>query len=401
MVLQIVGGTYIEKCLFPEWNEVFGSGLRAALAAKALGADVAFHTYAGSDSLPTLASRAEIAGVCLYPVETDLAVGFEYVHGLSTPLITPAPGLIRHERPLEAKGDAVLRFGFMEGDAVVNGGRVVYDPQNPYLPETYHKNGSRADHLAMVCNRAEAWLLTNEREPQKAAETLRAKEACEVVVVKCGSHGCVVCEADGIAHIPAFKTDFVWPIGSGDVFAGTFAKVWAADGASAVDAARLASRAVAFYCSTMTLDFADPRFAAFDPKPFIPADERKPASVYLAGPFFSMSQNWLIEEAFRALEGQQLRVFSPLHHVGRGRADEVYDKDIGGLEKADLVFACVDGLDSGTIFEIGYAAARGKRVIAFVQNERPEDLKMLEGAGCLLERDFVTAIYRTYWLARG
>lgn len=111
-----------------------------------------------------------------------------------------------------------------------------------------------------------------------------------------------------------------------------------------------------------------------------------------------MSQNWLIEQALEALESQNFKVFSPLHHVGRGSAAQVYDKDIRGLRECDLVFACVDGLDSGTIFEIGFARALDIPVVAFVQNETPEDLKMLEGSGCLLERDFVTAIYKAYWL---
>jgi sugar/nucleoside kinase (ribokinase family) len=400
MKLQIAGGTYLEKCLFPEWHELFGSGLRGALAVKALGGDVVYHTYVGPESLPTLESRTAEAGIELRCNQTPGTVSFDYTHGLSTPLIGPTPNFIKKNPPLNIKGDAILRFGFMEGDAVVAGDRVVYDPQNPYNPDAFSTNESVANELAIVCNRAEGFLLTGEKEPERIAEALREKESCAVAVIKCGSHGCVIAGKDDVIQIPAFKTNHVWPIGSGDVFASVFAKIWAVDRQSPQEAARMASLATAFYCESMTLDFGSAAFNAFNPDPFHPNKNRKSALIYLAGPFFSMSQNWLIEESFYALQSQHLDVFSPLHHVGRGSATEVYPADIGGLDKCDLVFACVDGLDSGTIFEIGYAVAKGKKVVAFVQNETPEDLKMLEGARCLLERDFVTAIYKTYWLAK-
>ena len=61
------------------------------------------------------------------------------------------------------------------------------------------------------------------------------------------------------------------------------------------------------------------------------------------------------------------------------------------------MFAVVDGLDSGTLFEVGYAIAQNKKVIAFVQNEGEESLKMLEGSNCIIEKDLTTAIYKTYW----
>lgn len=397
MRLRVAGGTYLEKCLFPEWHELYGSGLRAALAANSLGAQVAFHTYISKDNEATLFSRAGLASVELLSLPTPVTVKFEYVHGLSTPHIWPVP--LPQNEPLKIEDEAILRFGFMEGDAIVSGERVVYDPQNPFQPIAFSKNGSIAQQLAIVCNRAEGRILTGEPQPEKMAAVLREREKCAVAVIKCGSHGCVVADESGVKHVPSYKTDFVWPIGSGDVFASVFAFHWALNKQAAVEAATLASRATAFYCERMSLDFYGKAFENFKPEPFHTRANSKPPFVYLAGPFFSMSQNWLIEEAYRALEGQGLRVFSPLHHVGRGSAAEVYGKDIEGLEKSDIVFACVDGLDSGTIFEIGYAVAKGKLAVAFVQNERPEDLKMLEGARCLLEKDFVTSIYKTYWLA--
>lgn len=396
-MLEVVGGTYLERCLYPEWDALFGSGLRAALAVRTLGAEATLHTYVSGIDLPALKARTVVGGIKIHPHEVKRTVAFEYFHGLSTPVITPPPHVITKAKPIKLTAANVLQYGFIEGDAIVHGESVVYDPQSPQQPVLFNGNGSTAGRLAIVCNRTEGRLLTNERNPRQMADALIKSQGCEAVVVKCGSHGCFVSEGGSTSEIPAFRTDHVWPIGSGDVFAAVFAKSWAVDRFSAFDAAELASKATAFFCNTKSLDFPPDFPSSFKFPPIHPKFGTK--SVYLAGPFFSMSQNWLIEQAYEALRGQGLTVFSPLHHVGRGSASEVYEKDIKGLENCDIVFACCDGLDSGTVFEVGYAIAQKKPVVVFVQNETPEDLKMFEGSQCVMERDFVTAIYKTYWLA--
>jgi nucleoside 2-deoxyribosyltransferase len=369
------------------------------VAVKSLGTDVKFHTYVGSRDILTLRARAATNGIELeIHAEATATILFDYFHGLSTPVIEPAPHLIRKLAPFELNAACILRFGFMEGDAIVHGKRVVYDPQSPHSPILFRDNGSTAEQLAIVSNRSEGRLLTGKDDPHEIAKTLAASQGCAAVVIKCGSHGCIVCDDGNAAHVPAFKTEKVWPIGSGDVFASAFAKFWAVDGRTARESAELASKATAHFCGTKSLQFPQDFPASFQLAPIRPR-EGPAKSVYLAGPFFSMSQNWLIEQSLEALRGQGLRVFSPLHHVGRGSAASVYKKDIQGIIDCDIVFACVDGLDSGTIYEVGYARCLKKPVVAFVQNETPEDLKMLEGGECVLEEDFVTAIYKTYWLA--
>jgi len=398
-MLHVAGGTYLERCLFPEWHELFGSGLRASLAVKNLGAPVTLHTYLARRDELTLRAKAASNGIEVnIRAEISATVGFDYFHGLSTPVIAPPPQLIRQADAFELTEDCILRFGFMEGDAVVHGKMVVYDPQSPQSPVLFRDNGSSAEKLAIVSNRTEGRLLTGRRDPNEIAAALFESQRCSAVVIKCGSHGCIVCEDGKTTQVPAFKTDKVWPIGSGDVFASAFSKFWALDHKTAAESAELASKATAYFCGTKSLLFPADFPASFALPPISPRSGA-PKRVYLAAPFFSMSQNWLVEQALEALSSQGLSVFSPLHHVGRGAANQIYDKDIAGLRESDIVFACVDGLDSGTIFEIGFAVSLGKPVVAFVQNEPPEDLKMLEGGGCLLEKDFVTAIYKTYWLA--
>jgi nucleoside 2-deoxyribosyltransferase len=112
-----------------------------------------------------------------------------------------------------------------------------------------------------------------------------------------------------------------------------------------------------------------------------------------------MAQRRLVNEARRALAQQGIAVFSPLHDVGHGSADEVVPADLDALRDCAAVFAIVDGVDAGTLFEVGYATARGTPVVAFVQNEHAEALKMLEGSDCTICDDFTSAVYRTVWAA--
>jgi nucleoside 2-deoxyribosyltransferase len=92
-------------------------------------------------------------------------------------------------------------------------------------------------------------------------------------------------------------------------------------------------------------------------------------------------------------------VFSPYHDVGIGAAEDVVPQDIEALDECQAVLAIVDGADAGTLFEVGYARAKGIRVIAIAENESAEPLKMLRGTGCEVHSDLTTAVYRAAWAA--
>jgi nucleoside 2-deoxyribosyltransferase len=92
-------------------------------------------------------------------------------------------------------------------------------------------------------------------------------------------------------------------------------------------------------------------------------------------------------------------VFSPYHDVGLGTAEDVVEKDLEGVRDCDVLFAIGDGLDSGTIYEIGYARALNKSVVFYAENESAQDKKMIEGSDCRISDDYVSAIYRMVWEA--
>ncbi len=405
-MITIAGGVYVEHCVEPAWEQLFGSGGRAAAALTELCGSVSLATYIADEDRPALGLLATTFGFDVQATSIPDTVSFYYYHGLSEPRIWPPLHLIQQASPLTIETPNILRFGFIEGDAVVKGKSVVYDPQSAYNPRPFHENGSTADRLAIVANVGECISLTKGSRTEPAIDhlgkTLLAAESAEVVVIKRGGFGVTVVTSSETRSLPAFRTERVWPIGSGDVFAAVFAYHWMIEGSDVFDAARLASLSTAHYCQTTALPISPDVIKTFSPSPVIPGTGNFPMEhnhVYLAGPFFTMAERWLIDQSRRHLSEQRFQVFSPFHDVGYGTAAEVVPTDIEAIKKSDLVFAVVDGLDSGTLFEVGYARALEKPVVAFVQNETAQSLKMLQGTQCEIVDDFASAIYRVTWTA--
>lgn len=394
--IHVVGGLYRERCMRPDWREIYGSAGRAASAIAALGGKAHLHGYADTVANETFAQRGAFEGYALDITSVNEAVAFHYVHGLATPTLSvPA---IPHSS-LTVSHDNVVRFGMLEGDAVVHAKFAVYDPQNVLMPEHFAENGSTASHLALVLNRYEAEVLSQMRAtPAEMAKKLAADSSAEVVIIKMGPQGALVFANGSCSQIPAYRTQRVWKIGSGDTFVASFAHYWMS-GKAPVEAARLASLATAFYCEHQ--GFASQhQLQSFTPEP-LKLSERCQAGyrprVYLAGPFFTLAQLWLVEQAREQLQALGLDVFSPYHDVGHGSALDIATKDLGAIDDSDILFAICDGLDSGTMYEIGHARCKGKPVVMYCENEPDNHLKMMVGAGCRLSDDYVSAIYQTLW----
>jgi nucleoside 2-deoxyribosyltransferase/sugar/nucleoside kinase (ribokinase family) len=398
-MIVVVGGTYRERCVQPRWDALYGSAGRAA-AALSYVHDTQLVTYVGDDSrreLEVLARTCGAAGFNLDAHTIPATISFDYVHPLSVPVIQPPPQLLKHAAPLAARGDVVLRFGMMEATAVVEGDRVVYDPQSAYAPEPFRKNGSVAGSLAIVANGYEVQLMTSDVDPERGGRAILATEGAEVVVVKRGSLGAMVLTAKGARFdVPAYRTPSVFSIGSGDMFAAAFTLFWAVESLPPAEAAELASRATARYCASQAVELL-PK-AALSVLPYT-ALAPKSGKVYLAGPFFTLPERWLIEEARTHLRAMHLDVFSPVHDVGLGPADKIAKADLAGLDGCDRVLAIIDSADPGTLFEVGYARALGKPVVALTETLTEEKKKMFAGSGCTCTDDFATALYLTAWAA--
>ena len=75
--------------------------------------------------------------------------------------------------------------------------------------------------------------------------------------------------------------------------------------------------------------------------------------------------------------------------------------DLFGLEQSGVVIALLDGLDPGTVFEVGYARAKGIPVVVVAESVNPELLTMIIGSGCEVTTDLSTGIYAVCWHLMG
>ncbi len=305
MSLTIVGGVYAERTTFPASEVIYGSGGRAAAALGRLDPGRKLVTCVGANARGQVEYHVKkvwsIEDVRMFPAPE--IVSFSYRHGLSNPRILPTRLPFSGLECEVIEDQKILQFGMLEGPVVVHGERVIFDPQNPESPETFSAHGSTAASLAYVLNATEVRRLAGRDDLREACRVLQENEEAAVVVVKRGPLGVLVCGEAGFAEVPAYETPRVYPIGSGDVFAAVFAEAWATRGMEAAEAARHASRAAAKYCATSALPIPEDFFEA-EQKEFPKVEVNRTPSeslVYLAGPFFTMAELWLVEEARDAL----------------------------------------------------------------------------------------------------
>ena len=392
--MKVVGGVYSEYCYHPAWHQIFGSGGRGAAALTRLGvADVTLSTCIADTVVKSVYATLLPFGLEIDRVSAPEHYEFRYTHPLTEPVLNPFPPKPATYRDVVVAKN-VLAYGMLEGLPKIEAQSLVYDPQSEsdtILPQTFAPGAKR---LALVLNERELSRLTAQLALARPGPELLTKIGAEVVVAKLGPFGCTVIDHSGVAPVPVFPTTSVFKIGSGDVFSAAFAKFWSLDGLSPLEAAHKASLCTALYCDTRSLD----ALSDIDKCQFKPASRRIEPTVYLAGPFFSLSQRILIEEARRSLIALGARVFSPLHDVGTDSDPlTIAEEDLKGLESSTVVLALIPDLDPGTIFEIGFARARNIPVVAYGEGIKNEHLTMLIGSGCLCVEDFCSALYNAVW----
>ena len=386
-MIHVVGGAYFERCLFPAWNQLYGSGGRGAALLSQAGEETAFHTYSSDSALPFLETIGATYGFDVAATRSDVTFSFEYVHPLAVPNTIPhRPDMLQPY--LKVSKDFVLRFGMIEGDAEIQADTAVYDPQSAFSPQEFAANGSSATRLAVIMNAYEASNVYRTSNVDECLERMLA--VADVAIVKRGIRGALVATASSRDEVPAYSASGAFSIGSGDVFSAAFFYFWAIRELDACEASNLASLAVASYVESKALPLLDPDLLSKPSRSVIVSDAG--AKVYLAGPFFNLPQRWLVTEARIQLRIHGLEVLSPFHDVGIGDADDVAPRDIEMLRRADKVLAIVDGSDEGTIFEVGFARALGIPVICYAQTLSEDQLKMMRGTGCQIVDDFAYAV---------
>jgi hypothetical protein len=388
----VVGGTYRELCARPSRDEMFGSGLRAAAAVAALDPDVELVSAIDADSKLAASIVAHEHGVRTRFVSRNEPVEFSYFTPLSSPSISGR--LARLAEPIEAVTDSALVFGMVEAGSInVKADRLVFDPQRPRELTSLELEGLIADRTAIILNRVEASAVTGGMAPPEAARSISELYRAEVVVVKRGAQGAVVYHEGKVTEVGVFPTLSVFPIGSGDAFAAGFAWAWMVKNVEPVLAARIGSLSAAIWCGTETLPLPP---SVADLQTDLVELPPKEVQVYLAGPFFTVAEEWLIQLARDAIRATGSKVFSPLHDIGR-HGDDIASRDLDGLRSSDSVLAMLDGADTGTWFEVGWARREGKPVVAYCDPTAKKELVMAQGTGVEVVSDLPTAVYRSIW----
>ncbi len=388
----VVGGSYSEGCMRPADRRLRGSGLRAAITLRGVVPDLVLHTALSESEILDFEAVSGAFGIEAHAASRDSPITFNYFTPLSPPAIDGMDA--RMLAPIDATDDVVLRFGMLERDQQidVSCATLIVDPQGE--TRALPSGDLRPERLAIVANEREIRRLGGADDTNRAAGLLLKSSNAEAIVVKSGARGARVIRNDGEVLVGPLPTQRVHPIGSGDAFSAAFAWAFGVKGADAVEAARVASAYTSeFVSSVVELALADgpvPALAEFSEAP----------TVYLAGPFFGLGQEWLVDLVRHALVDLGAVPFSPLHDVGRG-GPEVAQKDLDGLDRSAAILALVDDLDVGTIFEIGYAVRCGKPVVAYLDPQQSGNLTMLEGTGVEITDDLSTAVYRSVWRAMG
>lgn len=260
----IAGGTYLERCQYPKWERLFGSGMRAAIAASGLSEGTVLHTYVPdiwkSDVEATLSSFGIVGE--LVPTRHELI--FEYLDTLQKTFIPDMPDHTEQEKSLTLNGDVVLRFGFMEGTAKVEGRTVVYDPQNSYAK--FHANGSTADRLAMILSEEELLGFgglgdaprTDDNLAAAAQNVFESKPAPQIILTKDRLGGLQLFFGGPPISIESYAAESYFRIGVGDVLAAAFAHAWGELGMEPLEAADFAARSIAYFIEDARLPLLPP-----------------------------------------------------------------------------------------------------------------------------------------------
>ncbi|EKO3410099.1 hypothetical protein R1U54_003957 [Vibrio fluvialis] len=377
--MHIAGGVYRELCDVPVWNTLFGSGGRAAAAVSALTSETILHTYLAEEERSAL-KHIENMGVCLDLTTRSCPIAFSYFHPLSTPCIQPERSSLAGHPPIEVIGDAVLRFGFLEGSAKVQGERVVFDPQTWQNQESYYSNGSTAKELAIVLNELELLHKDCGNNLHEAAQKLLREECASIVIVKQGPIGSTVFEDNGnVTFIPAYKSELVFKLGTGDIFSALFAFYWAEMKLLPVVAADNASRAVSIYSESRFFSLSQSQLEQREP-----LKTHQCRTVRVEGSIDTIGQRYTLEEIKYLLNELGQKAYCPVLDI---------DKNID--THPDVVLVVNDNLTYDQIREVNDFCLHGSKVV--VLDERGLALN-IDYNYDKLTSDLSTSIYSTFWV---
>lgn len=100
--------------------------------------------------------------------------------------------------------------------------------------------------------------------------------------------------------------------------------------------------------------------------------------IYIAAPFFNEEQLLLVQAVEAVLDFNNMPYYSPRSEgvlmnmtpeQKKERMKYIFDKNVEMLLLADVIVAVIDNYDTGTVWEIGFAFAKGKPVITLTDKD--------------------------------
>lgn len=398
MSLTVVGGTYREIDLDNTALNIYGSGLRCVkLLLENYEENVNYYTVGDKQTLKHLEMFKNVYSHFNYKMSpSDVMLTFKYYFALDEPRIIPDPKALKSLRDFKVAGADVICFGMLDAEYKVNAERVVYDPQTSFNPIQFSSFG-KAKKLIYIVNNSEASIISGSSNIEKILNFFFDKERVSGLIIKNGPFGAkVYFSKTEVQVIPSFKTAKVHKIGSGDIFTATFSYYWLIRNLPIDECAMNASKVTATFCESENYNFKVLEKFNYTNLPITSIDLNL-KQVYIAAPIFSLAEVIMIDKIRESLLGFGIQVFSPYHDIGYGEDIDIAKQDLRGLENSDIVFTILDGLDSGTLIELGYALSLEKRIIAYNRTVSDGSILMLKTANISHFEDITTALYYVIW----
>lgn len=394
-MINVIGGTYREIDFDEISMEIFGSGFRCAKFLLENDCSVHFNTSGNEETKLFLRENHKVYPKLKFECnDYDELITFQYSFALDEPTIFPNLLNISNKKKLSVEANDVIAYGMLETNYQIIAKRVVYDPQTSINPKKFSEIGE-AEELVYIINQSEAFSISSSNNLKDVKQYFFKKEKVKAFIIKNGPYGATLFTEIAEFNIPCYITDNVYKIGSGDIFTSSFGYYWMVKKLSLEDSALKASMSTAFYCDkkvyidcTVNSEFKYQEFHGID---------ISQKQVYLASPFFSLSELILVDKIRTALLSFGVKVFSPFHDIGLGEEIAIAKKDIEGIKNSDIIFTVLDNLDSGTLIESGYSMANEKKIIGYHRTCDENKLLMLKPGKFKVFKNLTTALYQTIW----
>lgn len=387
----VVGGTYLEECDWPAWLQLMGSGVRAAFALSQVSPGGELFTYVEEGSRADLVETMSQRGVTASVRERESPIHFYYKHPLASPEYLEPEKPHREAERWSVNGKVVLAFPMFESQITVNADRAIFEISYSGDGGAGDNDIARGDVASLALIAAEDEIPAPDGDFRGTVAKLMIEYRADLMIVRRRAGGGILFDGEVEHDIPAYVSREWFKIGTGNVFCAMFAHYWGEKLLDPVRAADLASRASAIYAGApagalpIAADGLASEMEQFDPSAH--------CKVFVASPCRSMAQQWLLDQALRALWALRVDTVSPyelgLDGLPRKEGDISHQ-----LDDCDAILVLAEGADIASVLAVGLARVRNLPIVVLEEEVRVSRLELWQDTKCEIARDLASAVYR-------